>query len=87
MAGAGLTHGGFYEQLRVEDDLVAQAITFMFDATHERFGSRSRRIWWVISALFLRFGSSLPVTHAFNVRAIEVPIASFANLSRPPART
>ena len=37
MAGAGLTHGGFYAHFDSKDDLVAQAITHMFDAAHSRF--------------------------------------------------
>ena len=37
MAGAGLTHGGFYAHFKSKDDLVAQAITHMFDAMHSRF--------------------------------------------------
>src|SRR5260370_42009672 len=32
MAGAGLTHGGFYAHFQSKDDLVAQAITHMVDA-------------------------------------------------------
>jgi len=34
MAGAGLTHGGFYAHFKSKDDLVAQAITYMFDASY-----------------------------------------------------
>ena len=37
MAAAGLTHGGFYAHFDSKDDLVAQAITHMFDAMHSRF--------------------------------------------------
>ena len=37
MAGAGLTHGGFYAHFKSKDDLVAQAITYMFDASHAWF--------------------------------------------------
>ena len=37
MAGAGLTHGGFYAHFKSKDDLVAQAITHMFDAAYARF--------------------------------------------------
>jgi TetR/AcrR family transcriptional repressor of nem operon len=37
MAAAGLTHGGFYAHFESKDDLVAQAITHMFDAAHSRF--------------------------------------------------
>ena len=37
MAAAGLTHGGFYAHFNSKDDLVAQAITHMFDAMHTRF--------------------------------------------------
>jgi TetR/AcrR family transcriptional regulator, transcriptional repressor for nem operon len=37
MAAAGLTHGGFYAHFESKDDLVAQAITHMFDTAHSRF--------------------------------------------------
>jgi TetR/AcrR family transcriptional regulator, transcriptional repressor for nem operon len=37
MAGAGLTHGGFYAHFKSKDDLVAQAITYMFDASYAWF--------------------------------------------------
>ena len=37
MAAAGLTHGGFYAHFESKDDLIAQAITHMFDATYDRF--------------------------------------------------
>jgi TetR/AcrR family transcriptional repressor of nem operon len=37
MAAAGLTHGGFYAHFESKDDLIAQAITHMFDTAHSRF--------------------------------------------------
>ncbi len=37
MAAAGLTHGGFYAHFESKDDLIAQAITHMFDGTYDRF--------------------------------------------------
>jgi TetR/AcrR family transcriptional repressor of nem operon len=37
MSAAGLTHGGFYAHFDSKDDLVAQAITHMFDFNHSRF--------------------------------------------------
>jgi TetR/AcrR family transcriptional regulator, transcriptional repressor for nem operon len=37
MGKAGLTHGGFYAHFKSKDDLVAQAISLMFDETRERF--------------------------------------------------
>jgi len=37
MAGAGLTHGGFYAHFKSKDDLVAQAVTHMFDASYAWF--------------------------------------------------
>src|SRR5215470_8150773 len=37
MAGAGLTHGGFYAHFESKDDLVTQAITHMFDAAYASF--------------------------------------------------
>jgi TetR/AcrR family transcriptional repressor of nem operon len=38
MAAAGLTHGGFYAHFESKDDLIAQAITHMFDrAYNDRF--------------------------------------------------
>jgi TetR/AcrR family transcriptional repressor of nem operon len=37
MAAAGLTHGGFYAHFESKDDLIAQAITHMFDAVYGRF--------------------------------------------------
>jgi TetR/AcrR family transcriptional repressor of nem operon len=37
MTAAGLTHGGFYAHFDSKDDLVAQAITHMFDAVYGRF--------------------------------------------------
>ncbi|MDB5987798.1 MAG: TetR family transcriptional regulator [Nevskia sp.] len=41
MASSGLTHGGFYAHFKSKDDLVAQAITQMFDETFARFLSRT----------------------------------------------
>jgi len=41
MAGAGLTHGGFYAHFKSKDDLVAQAVTHMFDASHAWFVSHT----------------------------------------------
>jgi TetR/AcrR family transcriptional regulator, transcriptional repressor for nem operon len=37
MAAAGLTHGGFYAHFDSKDEMVAQAITHMFDVMHGRF--------------------------------------------------
>lgn len=37
MAKAGLTHGGFYAHFKSKDDLVAEAITHMFDERFEHF--------------------------------------------------
>jgi len=37
MGGAGLTHGAFYAHFASKDDLVAQAITHMFEASHAWF--------------------------------------------------
>jgi TetR/AcrR family transcriptional repressor of nem operon len=37
MAKAGLTHGGFYAHFKSKDDLVAQAIEFMFEEMRQRF--------------------------------------------------
>src|SRR5213593_3905395 len=37
MAAAGLTHGGFYAHFESKDDLIAQAITHMFDTVYGRF--------------------------------------------------
>ena len=34
MAGAGLTHGGFYAHFASKDDLVAHAVTYMLDAAY-----------------------------------------------------
>ena len=34
MAGAGLTHGGFYAHFKSKDDLVAHAVAYMFDASY-----------------------------------------------------
>src|SRR5262245_15584636 len=34
MAGAGLTHGGFYAHFGSKDDLVAHAVAYMFDAAY-----------------------------------------------------
>src|SRR5882762_3946548 len=36
MAGAGLTHGGFYAHFTSKDDLVTEAVTYMFDAACAR---------------------------------------------------
>jgi len=41
MAGAGLTHGGFYAHFKSKDDLVAQAVTHMFEAAHASFLSHT----------------------------------------------
>jgi TetR/AcrR family transcriptional regulator, transcriptional repressor for nem operon len=37
MAKAGLTHGGFYAHFKSKDDLVAQAISHMFEEARARF--------------------------------------------------
>ena len=37
MAGAGLTHGGFYAHFGSKDDLVAHAVAYMFDASYAWF--------------------------------------------------
>lgn len=37
MAKAGLTHGGFYAHFKSKDDLVAEAISHMFDDRHDVF--------------------------------------------------
>jgi TetR/AcrR family transcriptional repressor of nem operon len=41
MAKAGLTHGAFYAHFQSKDDLVAQAITRMFDESYQRFLART----------------------------------------------
>src|SRR6266436_6519607 len=41
MAGAGLTHGGFYAHFKSKDDLVAQAITHMFEVSYAGFLSHT----------------------------------------------
>ena len=41
MAAAGLTHGGFYAHFESKDDLIAQAITHMFDGAYSRFLSHT----------------------------------------------
>jgi len=37
MATLGLTHGGFYAHFSSKDDLIARAITFMFEQSRHRF--------------------------------------------------
>jgi len=37
MAGAGLTHGGFYAHFKSKDDLLTEAISYMFDAAYASF--------------------------------------------------
>src|SRR5262249_17552771 len=37
MAGAGLTHGGFYAHFKSKDDLLTEAISYMFEATYTSF--------------------------------------------------
>ena len=37
MAAAGLTHGGFYAHFESKDELIAQAITHMFNGTYDHF--------------------------------------------------
>jgi TetR/AcrR family transcriptional repressor of nem operon len=41
MAKAGLTHGAFYAHFESKDDLVAQAISQMFDESRQRFLTRT----------------------------------------------
>lgn len=41
MAKAGLTHGGFYAHFKSKDDLVAQAISLMFEDSYELFLKRT----------------------------------------------
>lgn len=42
MAKAGLTHGGFYAHFASKDDLIAQAITQMFDDRYEHWAARTK---------------------------------------------
>src|SRR5207302_1800913 len=37
MAGAGLTHGGFYAHFKSKDDLLTEAISYMFDDAYAAF--------------------------------------------------
>ena len=37
MAGAGLTHGGFYAHFKSKDDLLTEAISYMFDDAYASF--------------------------------------------------
>jgi TetR/AcrR family transcriptional regulator, transcriptional repressor for nem operon len=37
MAGAGLTHGGFYAHFKSKDELITEAVTYMFGAAYARF--------------------------------------------------
>jgi TetR/AcrR family transcriptional repressor of nem operon len=37
MAGAGLTHGGFYAHFKSKDELVTEAVTYMFGAAYAQF--------------------------------------------------
>ncbi len=41
MAKAGLTHGAFYAHFESKDDLVAQAISQMFDESRQRFVAKT----------------------------------------------
>lgn len=41
MAKAGLTHGGFYAHFESKDELVAEAITHMFEESRERFVAKA----------------------------------------------
>jgi TetR/AcrR family transcriptional repressor of nem operon len=41
MAKAGLTHGGFYAHFKSKDDLIAQAISQMFEDSYELFLERT----------------------------------------------
>jgi TetR/AcrR family transcriptional repressor of nem operon len=41
MRSVGLTHGGFYAHFRSRDDLVAQAVAFMFSDLSERYARRT----------------------------------------------
>lgn len=41
MAKVGLTHGGFYAHFKSKDDLVAQAVTQMFEESNTRFQDRT----------------------------------------------
>ena len=41
MRSVGLTHGGFYAHFRSRDDLVAQAVAFMFSDLGERYARRT----------------------------------------------
>jgi len=41
MAKAGLTHGAFYAHFESKDDLIAQAIAYMFAETRQKFVTRT----------------------------------------------
>lgn len=43
MAGAGLTHGGFYAHFGSKEDMIAQAITHMCDDAYAKFLSHTER--------------------------------------------
>ncbi|MBK8018633.1 MAG: TetR/AcrR family transcriptional regulator [Betaproteobacteria bacterium] len=44
MSKAGLTHGGFYAHFKSKDDLVAEAITYMFDDRYAAFLQRMQDV-------------------------------------------
>jgi len=41
MAKAGLTHGAFYAHFESKDDLVAHAVSYMFEESYQRFFTRT----------------------------------------------
>jgi TetR/AcrR family transcriptional repressor of nem operon len=44
MSRVGLTHGGFYAHFKSKEDLVAQAISHMFEETRQRFAAHAEHL-------------------------------------------
>jgi TetR/AcrR family transcriptional regulator, transcriptional repressor for nem operon len=76
MAHAGLTHGGFYAHFKSKDDLVAHAVTHMFDASYGRFLMRTEGRT-PVDALANQIDGYLAMAHRLN-RANGCPIAALA---------
>src|SRR5262245_55010007 len=76
MAGAGLTHGGFYSHFRSKNALIVEAITHMFEALHAGF-LRHTEGRTPAEALSTYIDVYLPTSHRLD-RAHGCPIAALS---------
>jgi TetR/AcrR family transcriptional repressor of nem operon len=85
MARAGLTHGGFYAHFKSKDDLIAEAVAYMFESRYTAFFShldtpdpRVALLLFVESYLSMRHRNAIDRGCPIPVLAGDVPRMSLA---------